>query len=920
MASVVAGRKRPFAVMSAASSHLGWDNAELRQRAEPRSLSGVDRTNVAVPDILNHSQPDPSLPASSSSSVSAPSSTPPPAYPTSFDRNASIVLTGIRGAGKSTLAVIASTAMNRRIVDCEKVFREATGLSSPAYKKRYGAPEYHARQTRVMRELIERHRRDAIVLCSWTEREIQAVLQELSDTNPVVYITREARAIQEYLKAWDNSTICHLLDASGSVFRRCTHFEYFNISELTASSAASRSSSSGTTTTTTTTTELDRRSPAPYLALKRAERHFLKFLSLILPEGAVAFIESASTLACVPTEQRRFTYASSVPLSVLEAGRLDIEELETGADAIEIVVDDLVLGAQGHESGISPHRATDISRVVAQVRRSTVIPILYHVVLPDAALEGDASLARLYLSYVCHGLRLAPEYVTVDLRLDHDALAQIAQTKRASKLVGNLQLTGPDTPPWSDTSWWRAYYRKAEIEGCDMVRLTRPARDVTDNFDIHHLYASMRAVRAQLPLPLTLYNTGPLGRNSACFNQVLTSVTPQQLSTTSGQQQQQRQQTPVLDSSLWPSLTATQATQALYSSFIYDPMKLYVFGANVDYSLSPAMHNAALDACGIPHHYRAHSTTSITQLRDLVEDPCFAGASIGLPFKVEIIGLTHSLSRHARAIGAVNTLIPVRQLNDDGSIPEDATFFNQRNRAGPVKALYGENTDWLGIRACIRRGLSPANAVRATTCGVIVGAGGMARAAVYAMLQLGVRNIAIFNRTLANAERLVSHFETLLARSDSPLLGGGSSGRSETKFHILRSREEPWPQHLRYPTMIVSCIPTHSIGASPAPDFTLPEHWLRSPTGGVVVELAYKSLNTPLMEQIRNEASRGWVIMDGLDLLPEQGFVQFELFTGRQAPRRLMRRVVLSAYSDDQGRSNLAQLQPRLRDISEQEP
>ncbi|KAI0450578.1 shikimate dehydrogenase substrate binding domain-containing protein [Xylaria acuta] len=824
----------------------------------------------------------------------------------SFEPDASIVLVGIRGSGKSTLAIIASTAMKRRVVDLDKSFQDVTGLSAVAYKKAHGPIEYQRRQYRVLETVLAAHQRDCIIVSSWMEPGIHALLENYAALHPVIHITRDPEAIQQYLKVANKSKIRELMKYTASAFRAVANFEFFNVSEkcsnlhdlVNCDSPEAMARGDGLA------------SPAPYLTLKRAERHFLKFLSLIMPPRSIPFIESAFPLASVPTETRQFTYAVSVSLSRILADEWETEDIETGADAIEIVIDDAFAPNMDAFPGggkLSPERASQISRAVGALRRNVVIPIIYHVPWPISDSINDVQRAA-YLEHVQHGLLLCPEYLTVDLRLDDRSIHRLVELRRTSKIMGAIHFESSSRPPsWVDPMWMN-YYRKAQVFSCDLVKMTRPAFSMEDNFEINMLRCSVSSA-GQPQIPLVAYNTGARGRHSACLNKILTSVLPESLlQSGSGE---------INNSSyITPSITARQATIALRSSFATDDaLKLYVVGANCQHSLSPAMHNTAIQALGTSHVYKPYSTNSLSSIRDLIHDPSFGGASVGLPFKVEVISLTHSLSTHAKAIGAVNTLIPVRHLNPDGSIPDDALLSNARNSAGPVLALYGENTDWIGIRACIRRGLSPANAVRSNTAGLVIGAGGMARAAVYSMLQLGVQNIVVYNRSPDNARKLVSHFELLLSRDNIPLLSKVDD--RTTNFHILRSRDDPWPEHLRQPTIVVSCIPAQQNGDRPPPNFTLPEGWMGSPTGGVVVDFSYGVLDTPVILQTRAEAHRGWVVMDSLDLLPEQGFAQFELFTGRRAPRRLMRTEVLKSTP---GELRSYPLQPRLDSITEQEP
>ncbi|KAI7571475.1 hypothetical protein KC317_g1600 [Hortaea werneckii] len=412
-------------------------------------------------------------------------------------------------------------------------------------------------------------------------------------------------------------------------------------------------------------------------------------------------------------------------------------------------------------------------------------------------------------------------------------------------------------------------------------RICQHTEDAGDNFDVEKFRLWARHINPRGPA-LIAYNTGYQGRSSLFVNRIFTPVGLETLDHASAADQDQR-------------LTVQSAQKALHASFILNKLTFGIFGDAVSNAMSPLMHNSAFEFCGMPHVYQTFQAPSLQQLKHLLYDKTFGGASISAPFKEDVMTVVDYLSPEARAIGAVNTLIPLRSKALESIV--------DRNRAGPVEALYGDNTDWIGIHTCIRSHLSPINAIKSRSTALILGAGGMARAAIYALQRLQVQTIFVWNRTAQNAEKMISMFDGSRSSTQGqgapcpedapPLKASARSSDSKTvrpgRIFSLPSMDEPWPSGFDPPTIVVSCI---SRASNPPPQIVLPESWLRSQTGGVIIELAYNPVDTPLLRQARGLATKGWIAVDGLQILPEQGIAQFELFTGRRAPRKLMRDLV----------------------------
>ncbi|KAF2156431.1 hypothetical protein K461DRAFT_326587 [Myriangium duriaei CBS 260.36] len=765
-----------------------------------------------------------------------------------FEPNATVVLLGIRGAGKSSLAFLAATAYSRRVIEYDREFLDRTGQTLTTHRQNEKNRAGRKKRQEVLLQTLNDHDQNAVIVCDFSDLEYGAnILIAYGLRHPVVYVDRDVQGIHDYL-SWDIKRISHLGSSSAKLLRECSNFEFFNWTESEPETRVVMTVSSQINTSDSGRPQDD----LPFLKLKGTERDFLKFLRRILGDYSRApSQQSAYPLSELPLHSRSFTYAASIEVDQVLSGNCDLESFQTGADAFRLRVSHIEKSKDRQE------QFTQIANAFSVVRRATILPII----LDPCNSKRHDSNDYLDVWRIC--CRLAPEYVTLDL--DTPNANQLLATKCNSSIIG---LSHVDS--WENGQAEERHRQAASLgcEGALLVSSSKPEHTLDHALESFR-YRAQKQKQTQASVPaLSTYNTGVSGRFSQFTNGGVLLVRGAGVHPGGSQ------------STRCSGLTAQDATKALFSSFIYSPLNFCIVGGNVDYSLSPTLHNTAYAALGMPHTYTTRSSSSLDILSTLRLDPHFGGTAITQPYKITVIQHLDSLSPHASVIRAVNTVLPLRSPSKLPTLT-DLDIVTTRNRSGPITALHGDNTDWIGIRACLRRGLSPINAVRPHSVGLIIGAGGMARAALYAMLHMGVQRVVVCNRTLARAEELATYYNKWLGKE---------------RVSVLPSLDAPWPEGWRLPTMIVSSVPAEVVDGKTEARFTLPPSLLGSPSGGVVVELTYNPLVTALVGQVLEQAAKGWVIMTGLDMLPEQAFAQFELFTGRRAPRHVMRKEVLREF------------------------
>ncbi|KAI0006767.1 hypothetical protein F4779DRAFT_547591 [Xylariaceae sp. FL0662B] len=767
-----------------------------------------------------------------------------------FPSDASIILVGSRGAGKRTLGFIAAKHLGRRLITEDHSFEQSTGCTRATFLQKYGQETFSHQMTMVLTQMLKLNQVNCIIECATgtLSRDIEEILQAYMDTNPIIYIHRDKEDLFKLLQL--PVADAERLLVADQRHREFSNLEYFNLFDPSGEGK--------------TTEEFALRSASTSSArLIEAKQEFKNFLDHISGHGLTrSFMENPFSIKAIPPEYRTYTFVLHLRLSTLVNTDVDLATLEASAEAVEFIIDTW------------PSNVLDlIATQVALIRRKLDVPIIYNVEENPREEHRRPQEERdtMDLELMLHGLRLCVDYLSLDLERNEELVSHVLTMRGRTKIIGNYVIRGFGAPQWTDDVYVQRYLF-AQNCGCHIVRIARFC--AVDRSDERRQWFINRINAMPDPKPhIIAYEFSVFGVVSTVQGHNLSPVTHDSLEKSSREH-------------LAGVSTTRGFLRALFRKGLLQPLNFYVLGMNVYYSASPSMHRAAYEHYMMPHTFDARRCTLMEEVDRIRSEHGFGGASLTAPFKVAIMTRLDHLSAHAVAIGAVNTLLPLR--GETASILDHA---NARNKAGSANKFYGDNTDWSAIMTCLRRGISPRNSVQPSrTTGLVIGAGGMARAAVYALIKLGCRMIFIFNRTKSKAEQVAAHFNSY-ARERGLL--GRQNGHGQVCM-VIESASEDWPKDYQQPTMIVSCIPASGTDDNPPVDFRMPPQWLRSPTGGVVIELAYEPLVTPLVVQvrkIREEGNTSWVIVDGLEVVSEMAMEAFELMTGRQAPRRLMRRV-----------------------------
>ncbi|KAF9018162.1 3-dehydroquinate dehydratase (3-dehydroquinase), partial [Haplosporangium bisporale] len=703
--------------------------------------------------------------------------------------DATIVVIGMRGAGKTSMGRFAARTLKRPFEDVDQYFEKTLSTTIPEFIKEHGWSAFREQEAKMLTELLAKYPTKHVISCGGgiveTASSREAFKEYIAQGGVVLHLVRNINEIETYLnrdttRPMYGESMRDVWARREAWYRECCNYEFVVAGQQLKGVEAE---------------------DAKEWTL--VESNFERFLKVIT-RGGKNKRTSRSQVVAKPTFFLSLTFPDISPALP------HLSKLTLGSDVIELRVD---LLKSSDASGVFRDH---VAQQVSLLRRHSDLPILYTVrsvsqggQWPDKDIDGMVSLLK-------DGLEWGVEYLDVEIGLPRNRIDEIMASKGNTLIVASWH-DCKGTVRWNSDAM-ETQYKLAHSISPDVIKLIGTATSMKDNFDCSE-FATKHTSKAD-DLPLIAMNMGAQGQLSRVLNNYLTPVTHKLLPVKAAPGQ----------------LTARDILIARNAVGLLPSKQFYIFGTPIRQSLSPLMHNTSFQSLGLPYTYGLHETETVDEsVVAKMRSKDFGGASVTIPHKLDIISKLDEITEEAKAIGAVNTVVPIEQ--------EGKTI------------LVGDNTDWLGIYYQIEHNLSSTSVAQPQKMrGLVIGAGGTSRAALYALHRLGVEDISIFNRTVVKAQAVADSFKDLFAvkvLSSSKLLKGASSGFD----------------------LVVSTVPGTIESAS-----LFDESVFGSGKKGVAVELAY----TPRFTRFLKLAQQaGWTTVEGGQVLVEQGGWQALKWVGR---------------------------------------
>nr|GFD25348.1 hypothetical protein [Tanacetum cinerariifolium] len=179
-------------------------------------------------------------------------------------------------------------------------------------------------------------------------------------------------------------------------------------------------------------------------------------------------------------EIQQLTYGLIIPLPVSDTYWSNIRKGDVLADVIELQIPLSIIGFE--RGGFDGLAADYITREYCTAKSSTHLPIILGFRLADQHSDPSDQAQECYLDALYHCLRLAPDYLCVDLLQDPKMIQQLMAVKGGTRIIAECA-ESRDYRDWT-SQIWRERVTLAETIGADAVRLRQEATTIADNFAV----------------------------------------------------------------------------------------------------------------------------------------------------------------------------------------------------------------------------------------------------------------------------------------------------------------------------------------------------------------------------------------------------------------------------------------------------